>query len=471
MRKLGIPSVIRAAGACAMLGALSGCGASDSLNEAGAAGRADSTPADPSAFVLSPDPELQAIAAELLPGLAARSGLELVAPVRIERRSRAELERYLVHKLDEELDDERARHLAESYRLLGLIPIDADLRSLLLDVYREQVAGFYDPDSTALFVLDDQPREAVESLLLHELVHAVQDQTVDLDALTEPELGNDRRMAAQAAIEGHATLVMLEFMFERGGSGAVDLAEVPELAAQLRPALEEARTQYPALAAAPPIIQEGLLFPYIEGASYVLEVWRRGDDRASVLAERLPHSSEQVLDPGRVLGPEPDAPLELRASSPTGTVAFEETLGQAELRVLLQAWGLDGALAEGWGGDRFALGSGDAGFELVLATLWDGAEPRDAFAAAAAEALERRGQPHRVERREIEGHPAVVVTLASATPAQTADSATAPATDLDWSLVAAPGTPATAPPTADSPATPPSAAPAGTPATAPGGRP
>lgn len=422
MRNLSGPGLVRAIAAGAALGLVAGCGASDAIPDpadaraSGASAGLDASTFDASTYVLGADPELRAIAADLLPGLTARSGLELVAPVRVERRSRPELERYLLHKLDEELGDERARHLAESYRLLGLISPGADLRALLLDVYREQVAGFYDPDSTALFVLDDQPREAVESLLLHELVHAVQDQSVDLDALTDPALGNDRRMAAQAAIEGHATLVMLEFMFERGGAGAVDLAEVPELAGQLRPALEEARTQYPALAAAPAIVQEGLLFPYVEGASYVLEVWRRGEARGSVLGERLPRSTEQVLDPGRLLGSEPDVPHELsvRSVSPAHEIVFEETLGQAELRVLLRAWGLDPSLAEGWGGDRFALVSHEPGFELVLATLWDAPGPRDAFAEAVSSALDGPGRPSQVERLEIDGRPATLVTRAAA---------------------------------------------------------
>ena len=70
-----------------------------------------------------------------------------------------------------------------------------------MDLYTEQVAGFYEPDSTALFVLDDQDEVALKGLLLHELVHAVQDQTVDLDALTDPDLGADRAAAAQSAID------------------------------------------------------------------------------------------------------------------------------------------------------------------------------------------------------------------------------------------------------------------------------
>jgi len=109
--------------------------------------------------------------------------------------------------------------LSEAYALLGLVPRAMDLRGMLKAIYLEQIAGFYDPDSTTLFVLDDQPDEAIESLLAHELVHAIQDQNTDLDAITAPGLNNDRRVAAQAAIEGHATLVMFEFLIREQGRG------------------------------------------------------------------------------------------------------------------------------------------------------------------------------------------------------------------------------------------------------------
>ena len=56
-------------------------------------------------MVVSSDPELQALATELLPDLARRSGMELRDPVRVEKRTRAELVRYLEHKLDEELPE------------------------------------------------------------------------------------------------------------------------------------------------------------------------------------------------------------------------------------------------------------------------------------------------------------------------------------------------------------------------------
>lgn len=389
-----------------------------------------------STLVRSDDAELRQLAAALLPGLAARSGFELREPVRVERRSRAELERYLLAKLDEELDVEHAAALAESYRLLGLVPESTDLRALLLNVYREQVAGFYDPDSTALFVLDDQPEEAVESLLLHELVHAVQDQSVDLDSLTDPQLDSDRRVAAQAAIEGHATLVMLEFMLEQGGAGSVDLAEVPAMADQLRPALEAARDQYPALAAAPPVVQHGLLFPYVEGAGYALAAWQHDARRGEVLRSLLPQSSEQVLDPASAWGAAVDLPETLHFEAEDGMfgqrLRFSEVLGQSELGLWLESLGLDRTLARGWDGDRYALLelSADAvipadaatpanaatpAHALLLAIVWDTAEQRDDFVRALAPALAEfaadRGLPAGLEARPFAGRPGALIKL------------------------------------------------------------
>lgn len=365
-------------------------------------------------LVVSSDPELRALAGELLPGLAARSGMALGEPVRIERRSRAELETYLRAKLDDELPPDRLRNLARGYELLGLVPEGTDLRSVLLDVYREQVAGFYDPDSTALFVMDDQPAEALEPVLLHELVHAVQDQTVSLEELTDPSLGNDRRTAAQAAIEGHATLVMLEYMMGRAGDDDIDLSTVPAMADQLRPALEAARDQYPALAAAPRVLQEGLLFPYLHGAGYVLAAWRESDDRGAALQEHLPLSTEQVMNPVRALGEPVDTPLEVTISAADGEIALAETLGMAELEILLEERVGSPDAAAGWGGDRWVLTRSREGEAegLAYAVAFDDADARDRFIETMRPAL--GGFPEgggRLRSLEFEGVPLALLTV------------------------------------------------------------
>jgi hypothetical protein len=386
---------------CALL-AVSACGADATGREA---------PTAPDTLVVSTDAELAALASEMLPGLAERSGLTLRTPVRLERRSRAELERYLRAKLDEELPEDRARHLTRVYATLGLMDPEVELRDLLISVYQEQVAGFYDPDSTALFVMDDQSAEALEPILLHELVHAVQDQWADLDAATDPARGNDRATAAQAAIEGHATLVMMEYMTEQLQGRSVDLTEVPGFAGQMRAVLETARDQYPELARAPRIIQEGMLFPYLEGAGFVLEVWRERGNREGALQELLPASTEQVLDPSRFLSDPRDDPATITLAPDAGEVLYADGLGQLEVRILLEEMvGPEaGSAAVGWDGDRYALIRDPSGLEsLVWVSVWDDAVSRDWFVGTLTPALERFPVPVSLEARDVAGRAAAV---------------------------------------------------------------
>lgn len=331
-------------------------------------------------LVVTSDPELRELAVSLLPDLAARSGLELRAPVRLERRSRVELEAYVVSKLDEELPPERAALLSEAYSLLGLVPPDFDMRRTLVEVYTEQVAGFYDPDSTTLYVMDDQPRSSLESVLVHELVHAVQDQWVDLAAATAPELDNDRRSAAQAAIEGHATLVMLEQLL--GETGAeVDVVEMPELMGQLRPSLGGLGDQYPALSGAPRVVQELLLLPYLSGTGFIQSVWVARGGRTP-LGEILPASTEQVAYPARYLADPPDAPtrVTLEIAEPA-TALLDDVLGFAETRILLEELAGEeaGAGAEGWDGDRWVLVEQGGARGVVWVAVFDDTPARDRF--------------------------------------------------------------------------------------------
>lgn len=363
------------------------------------------------AMVISSDPELAELAESLLPDLAERSGLPLRAPVRLEERSRAQLVRYLEAKLDEELPADEARAVVDTYSLLGLVPSDLDLRGVLLGLYTEQIAGFYEPDSTALFVLDDQARTDLEGLLIHELVHAIQDQNADLSALTGPDVGSDRATAAQAAIEGHATLVMMEFMAEQMMGMRLDLAMLPDFAAQLRPALEGMRSQFPALAGAPRVVQESLLFPYLEGAAFVQSLWAEGE-RVAPFGEYLPLSTEQIVDRSVA-----DPPIELALDVTGGRVVDEDVLGWLTMQVLLDEHiGSAGqGLAEGWEGDRYALVERDDGVRgLVWYVLWEDDRARDRFASVMGGALDRFGGAATLERTDVAGIPATLLRVGAA---------------------------------------------------------
>jgi hypothetical protein len=279
----------------------------------------------------------------------------------------------------------------------------------------EQVAGFYDPDSTALFLMEDMPGETLEGILVHELVHAVQDQTANLDSLTARERGNDRQAAAQSAIEGHATVIMMEYTLEQLQGRPVDFTEIPDISQMVGPALEAMREQYPALASAPRIIQEALLFPYLKGFSYVSAFWQAREGRPPPFGSDLPQSTEQILNPELAFGPEVDWPTELELAPIDGyETRYSNVFGEAELSVLLEEHlGPDGkALAQGWDGDRFTLVQGPDGSDgLVWVSVWDSRAQRDRFVEGFQPALGSLVRPSTLEDLDVLGRPGAVLRV------------------------------------------------------------
>jgi hypothetical protein len=338
--------------------------------------------------------ELRAAAERVLPRLQELAGLEARAPIALGVRSRGELRRFVEEKLAEEFPPEELAAVQATYTALGLLPEGLDLEALLLDLYSEQIVGFYDPARDTLYVVDDVPPAQLETVLVHELVHALQDQHADLEGLIDPALGGDRQSAAQAAIEGHATLVMVAYMLDSMGADPSALIALPDLTTQLGPALQA--TNFPVLSGAPRIIRDALLFPYFGGAGFAQELWRQAaagsvagaGQYPAPLGRLLPTSTEQVRRPAERFFPRPDAPTELRfgpAAEAGWPVLYENTLGELELSIILAEWlGEDAAtLAYGWDGDRFlTMRTPSGGIALDLAVAWDDAAAAGRFAEA-----------------------------------------------------------------------------------------
>lgn len=345
------------------------------------------------------DTTLRWMAAELLPGIEEASGLEARRPLALARTDRSRLEAFLTGQLDEELPPEEARSVVAAYARFGLLEPGLDLRQLLRSVYLEQVVGYYDPATDTLFVREDVAPEQLRPVLVHEMVHALQDQYMDLDsALRARREDNDASTAAHAALEGQATFAMLEWQLADRTGREVDLTELPDLRRLLgRAGLGEAAGM-PALAQAPPLVRRSLLFPYLGGLAFVQEIWREREGRPVPLGADLPASTEQVLHPDRYLG-ERDAPSKIRFadSLPGGWRQVRaDGLGEFEIRLLLTTFLADStravAAARGWDADRYRLArSGEDGDEaLVWVSVWDAPEDATEFAAAAADAFRSR---------------------------------------------------------------------------------
>ncbi len=342
---------------------------------------------------------LRARAASILPEVEAFAALPATGPVALGVRTREELEIFLVDQLERQLPPEKARAVGRVYARLGLLPPDLELEPLLRSLLLEQVVGYYDPARDTLYVVAGVDTALVETVLAHELVHALQDQHQDLDSLMRANLDrNDRATAAQAGLEGHATLAMLEWQLARLSGGALGLDDLPELSGLAEGDLMEAAgLEMPALASAPRIVRESLLFPYIGGLRFARARNELLGSRSAPLGDAMPESTEQVLHPERSLGAGRDDPLALRLPSPPpdgwrGVRA--DGLGELELRIWLEELvgrpGRAARAAEGWDGDRYRLLARAEEEALVWVTAWDSATEASEFAGAARDALVRR---------------------------------------------------------------------------------
>ncbi|MDQ3137919.1 MAG: hypothetical protein M3Q93_10095, partial [Gemmatimonadota bacterium] len=180
-------------------------------------------------------------------------GLAFRTPPRSALRSREQVRAYLIAKLDEELPPARLRGLETAYRLFGLLPDTLALRALLLDLYAEQVAGYYDPDSATLFGVAGAERAQLRLVLAHEMVHALQSQYLPLDSILKSKANNDRLTAAQAILEGQATLASIAVL-----APGQNVASTPQFWELYRDQVRAQQSAMPVFARAPLVVREAL---------------------------------------------------------------------------------------------------------------------------------------------------------------------------------------------------------------------
>ncbi len=280
---------------------------------------------------------------------------------------------------------ERARRF---YVALGMLPPDLDVETMLLAVMGEQIVGYYDPERDTMVVRDDilaglarrgdDPSEEAESaaVLVHEYVHALQDQHLGLSALLEGERSIDEDNALASVIEGDATLAMIGTLTDAAGVPLRALTADPaRLGALLEAGLGSPRGE--ALAEAPPIVRVPLLSRYFDGLRLCATIHgASGWSGVDALHRGLPTTTEQVLHPERLARGERGEPIALPAmpelEAAGWAVLDEDTLGELELSVFLgRGTDRDRAGGEGWGGDRVRVYVRGEEQAAVWFTSWD----------------------------------------------------------------------------------------------------
>ncbi|WP_165222642.1 hypothetical protein [Aquisphaera insulae] len=350
-----------------------------------------------------------------------KSGFEQILPalrhipfkseVKRDVTKREAMKEMLLKEFEEDMTPAEFRTNELAMKAFGMIPRSMDMKALIVQVYSEEVAAFYDPKTKTMHLIEEpesvkkaQPtfleklfgkrggfdKDENKTVIAHELTHALADQHYDLEHLHKvARHDDDRALAVSALIEGEATLAMVGAQMEDwDGSKIVKLpaADLDRSMGFLGPLMSMIGGGK-SLKSAPAIISESMIFPYLRGMVFCAWLANKGGWQAIDEAYRNPPvSTEQILHPDKFIGT-PDLPTmidlgALNAGAPWKEVG-RNVLGELQTAIMLGRQG--SKAAAGWDGDRYAIfeGPGDK-LGLVWFSTWDSPEEAREFAEAYA---------------------------------------------------------------------------------------
>ena len=274
----------------------------------------------------------------------------------------------------EDLDEEEIAVDSRYFSLIGMLPEGTDLYSLFIELYSEQVAGFYDGDEMEMVVPASPegftPLQRIT--VVHELVHALTDQHFEFNEpytdLVDNGTGDDTS-AYLAVIEGdaqHASFVYLE-----------SLSPADAVAA----AIEAFNIQSPVFDELPAWMRADLLFPYQQGLTFTESLI--GDSGLAGVDEAYidpPTTTEQILDYDKYLVREGSRNLAAISAELAGWEIHDDaSFGEWHLRLVL-AESIPGGdatqAAAGWGNDHYRVFS--RGDDVAFVMTYIGDAERDA---------------------------------------------------------------------------------------------
>ena len=316
-------------------------------------------------------------------------GLDMEESIPRSLISTDELRQVILNDFLEDYNAEDEERDIAVMNLFGLLPADFKLRDFYLDLYAEQIAGYYDSEEKEMFVISDSGFGGMErSTYAHEFVHTLQDEHFDFNGTlgyTDDACQEDSEgcMALQALIEGDAVLTE-QLWFQEFGTQE-DMQDLQDFATTYKS---------PVYDSAPEALKESLIFPYLYGAQFVQALYAQSGYEAidAAFSTTNPVSSEQIMHPARYPNDVPSNPTlpDLETALGQDWVEIEnDTLGEWYVYLVLakaydpqfrlfDSVALDAA--EGWGGDAFSILKKNESGELAAVTAlnWDTATDSDA---------------------------------------------------------------------------------------------
>jgi hypothetical protein len=369
------------------------------------------TPAEAKALFRSVD--------EILHFASKDTGLPIKKKVKRTIVSRPQVEKYVGDKFKDDADRIRFERSELVEKKFGLLPRTFNLHSFLIKLLTEQVAGYYDEKTRTMNLLDWNEPEMQRPVMAHELTHALQDQSFNLEKMSKHDeeiekhglddldelVRNDEASTCRSAVlEGQAMIVLLDYVMAPQGQSVEKMPQVVEL---MQDSMDKSRGS-PVFDSAPLLLQEELAFPYRQGMKFIKDLLVAGGKQLAYtgVLERMPQTTREIMEPQEYLAGHRVPPLllpELGFLKKDYEPYDAGAVGQLDVSLLLRIYAdaeLDKRLSPEWrGGAYYAAGrkgakppdrNSSAHIGLYYISKWATEEAAQEFAKTYADALPKR---------------------------------------------------------------------------------
>src|SRR5713226_282350 len=331
-------------------------------------------------------------------------GLALQQEISLETKEIEEISSLLEKSFLEEPASENFLQGYRVYERLGLLPQGTDLPKVFEELRRFTRGASYDPRREKIYLQQGRPRagaallrspwsltdETITQLLLvHALVHALQEQNFHWQRRLKDRGTLDGSLALRAVSKGDALLVGLSHL--TGQPGKEKLIEGIKTLQGLEVEIDKELSRFPQLLRRTETCQN------LQGSQFVLWAYSLMSwEGVNNLFLSPPLSTHQILHPEKYYAKRED-PLRivpwtlLREFS--GRRIFDETVGELLTQILLGRFLSDKEATHssaGWRGDTLLAFQERDGLVLGWVTAWENRESAREFYGSYQRALERR---------------------------------------------------------------------------------
>ncbi|HWZ81432.1 MAG TPA: hypothetical protein VNW47_02345 [Terriglobales bacterium] len=394
-----------------------GGGVATPQDQAPAGGGARATRATPEKTI-SPEEakELFKSVEEILEFASQETKLPIKEGIKRRLVERNEVQAYVEKSMKEDKDTQRLARSEVVLKKFGLLPRNFDLQTFLVALLKEQVAGYYDPKTKTVNLLNWVDAKSQRPVLAHELTHALQDESFGLEKWMragaddsghagEPSpddiVTDEVQTARQAVVEGQAMVTLLDYSLAPTGKTLLD---VPQIAEALKQGMLVGTADTPTFHSAPIFLKDTLTFPYRYGLDFTAALLSSGGKELAFggALKNPPRTTREIMEPQTYLAHEKLEPIKMLDFDRDfkGYERFDiGAMGEFDVAVLIEQYaGGDEARAlyPDWrGGYYFAgrpRGDKSAPLGLLYVSRWSTPAKAAEFAAVYAKSLVLRYQ-------------------------------------------------------------------------------